>query len=65
MSKVRYYYTRTSLAIERGCNKHFSHELNITFFLQPFTNNIVISNRKKLYYYCSIISLLIAGTTAD
>ncbi|KAK9501239.1 hypothetical protein O3M35_011984 [Rhynocoris fuscipes] len=51
------------MAIERGCNKHFSQELNITFFLQPFTTNIVFSNRKKLY--CSIISLLIAGATAD
>ncbi|KAK9508005.1 hypothetical protein O3M35_007757 [Rhynocoris fuscipes] len=58
-------YTRASLAIERGCNKHFSQELNITFFLQPFTNNIVFSNRQKLCYYCAIIFLLIAETTAD
>ncbi|KAK9499605.1 hypothetical protein O3M35_002620 [Rhynocoris fuscipes] len=62
---MRYYYTRANLAIERGSNKHFSHELNITFFLQPFTNNIVFSNRKKLYSYCSVISLLTAGATAD
>ncbi|KAK9503158.1 hypothetical protein O3M35_011786 [Rhynocoris fuscipes] len=65
MSKVRYYYTRSSMAIERGCNKHFSQELNITFFLQPFTNNIVFSNRKMINIYCSIIFILIAGTTAD
>ncbi|KAK9499207.1 hypothetical protein O3M35_002286 [Rhynocoris fuscipes] len=53
------------MVIERGCNKHFSHELNITFFLQPLTNNIVFSKRKKIYIYCAIISLLIAETTAD
>ncbi|KAK9506064.1 hypothetical protein O3M35_008067 [Rhynocoris fuscipes] len=38
---------------ERGSNKHFSQQLNITFFLQPFTNNIVFSKRRiYLYLLC-------------
>ncbi|KAK9497892.1 hypothetical protein O3M35_003796 [Rhynocoris fuscipes] len=52
-----YYYTRVSLAIERGCNKHFSHELNITFFSTTMNKQYSFLKKKEdLYLFCNNFS---------
>ncbi|KAK9502327.1 hypothetical protein O3M35_011120 [Rhynocoris fuscipes] len=66
MSKVRY-YTRVNFSpvIRVYQAALFSIVKYYIFFTTINKNDIVFSKRKKIYIYCAIISLLIAGTTAD